>query len=568
MNISTKLIVGNLSFSVIVAAAFIYILFGVQATSDISVGQQEFVNQQIQAIEQQEEILKLQTEETSRLMLIIEIDQEFRDLRAWLLDLSVSWLNEAEDNANTSLEELKIKLDQLGDIDANLAQTLSEKIDQLFELMLEAVDSYVDENRVQGNSFLSDGRILVEAIELLIHDFQQQSHAKLDRLNQQASQAGKIVTLSGNKVKVSADNIVTNNSALLSVSLFILAVIVLLSLAFSYLMRRELCVPMERLRNTVERIQQQSDLTLRFEVKSMDEIGVTGTAFNLMMEQFSSIVSQVSDACLELDQAISNLVDLMQQAKEAVVKQQRATVHVAAAITEMATTVQGIAEHTEQATRFTIEAQESATRGRKMVDSSTADTQELSQLISKADQAIRDVAKFSTDIGTVLEVIGSISNQTNLLALNAAIEAARAGDAGRGFAVVADEVRSLAQKTKESTTEINNIIASLQSGTHDAVDLMGDGNKEALHVSKQAEETGVSFETIEQRIHEINDLNTMIAASTEQQTVVVDDINRNIVDINDNFATTTTAVENTMSASENILKLSHRLASLVKQFKV
>ena len=97
---------------------------------------------------------------------------------------------------------------------------------------------------------------------------------------------------------------------------------------------------------------------------------------------------------------------------------------------------------------------------------------------------------------------------------------------------------------------------------------MGDGNKEALHLSKQAEETGVSFETIEQRIHEINDLNTMIAASTEQQTVVVDDINRNIVDINDNFATTTTAVENTMSASENILKLSHRLASLVKQFKV
>ncbi|EPJ55863.1 MAG: hypothetical protein OFPI_02430 [Osedax symbiont Rs2] len=568
MNISTKLVVGNLTFSAIVAVAFIYILFGVQATSDISIEQQEFVNRQIQAIEQQEKILQLQTDETSRLMLIIEIDREFRDLRAWLLDLSVSWLNEAEDNANTSLEELKKQLDQLAKIDASLAQTLSDKTDQLFELMLEAVDSYVDENRVQGNSLLSDGRILVEEIELLIHDFQQQSHAKLDGLNQQASQAGKIVTLSGNKVKLSADNIVTNNSALLSVSLFILALIVLLSLAFSYLMRRELCIPMERLRNTVESIQQKSDLTLRFEVRSMDEIGVTGTAFNLMMEQFSSIVSQVSDACLELDQAISNLVTLMQQAKEGVVKQQQATVHVAAAITEMATTVQGIAEHTEQATHSTGEAQESAIQGRKMVDNSTTETQELSQLISKADQAIRDVEKFSNDIGTVLDVIGSISNQTNLLALNAAIEAARAGDAGRGFAVVADEVRMLAQKTQESTTEINDIIASLQSGTHDAVDLMGDGNKEALHVSKQAEETGVSFETIEQKIHEINDLNTLIATSAEEQTVVVEDINHNIVDINDSFATTTAAVESTMSASENILKLSHHLASLVKQFKV
>ena len=568
MNISTKLVVGNLTFSAIVAIAFIYILFGVQATSDISIEQQGFVNQQIQAIEQQEKILKLQTDERSRLMLIIEIDQEFRDLRAWLLDLSVSWLNEAEDNANTSLENLKKQIDLLAKIDENLAQTLSERTDQLFELMLEAVDSYVDENRVKGNSLLADGRVIVEDIELLIHEFQQQSNAKLDRLNQQASQAGQIVTLSGNKVKLSADKIVTNNSALLSVSLFILALIVLLSLAFSYLMRRELCVPMERLRNTVESIQQQSDLTLRFEVRSMDEIGVTGTAFNLMMEQFSSIVSQVSDACLELDQAISSLVGLMQQAKEGVVKQQQATMHVAAAITEMATTVQGIAEHTEQATHSTSEAQKSATQGRKMVDNSTAETQELSQLISRADQAIREVEKFSSDIGTVLDVIGSISNQTNLLALNAAIEAARAGDAGRGFAVVADEVRMLAQKTQESTTEINDIIASLQSGTHDAVDLMSDGNKEALHVSKQAEETGVSFETIEQKIHEINDLNTMIATSAEQQTVVVDDINHNIVDINDSFATTTAAVESTMSASENILKLSHHLASLVKQFKV
>ncbi|MCJ8339163.1 MAG: methyl-accepting chemotaxis protein [Pseudomonadales bacterium] len=568
MDISTKLVVGNLSFSTIVAVAFIYILFGVQATSDISIEQQEFVNQQIQAIQQQEKILKLQTSERNQLMLIIEIDQEFRDLRAWLLDLSVSWLNEAEDNANISHENLHRQFEELAKIDAALAQTLSEKIDQLFELMLEAVDSYVDENRVLGNSLVADGRVLVEGIELLIHDFQQQSNVKLDNLNQQASQAGQIVTLSGNEVKQSADNIVTNNSSLHTVSLLILALIVLLSLAFSYLMRRELCVPMERLRNTVESIQQQSDLTLRFEVRSMDEIGVTGTAFNLMMEQFSSIVSQVSDACIELDQAISNLVNLMQQAKQGVVKQQQATVQVAAAITEMATTVQGIAEHTEQATHSTSQAQESATQGRKMVDSSTSETQELSQLISRADQAIRDVEKFSNDIGTVLDVIGSISDQTNLLALNAAIEAARAGDAGRGFAVVADEVRTLAQRTHESTTEINDIIASLQSGTHDAVDLMKEGNKEALHVSKQAEETGVSFETIEQKIHEINDLNTQIATSAEQQTTVVEDINHNIVDINDSFATTTAAVESTLSASENILKLSHHLASLVKQFKV
>lgn len=565
MNISKKLVVGNLSFTTIVGIAFIYILFGVQATTDISVEQQKFVNQQIQAIQQQEKILELQTAKRNQLMLIIEIDREFRDLRAWLLDLSVSWLSEAEDNAISSLENVKKQLDELAKIDASLAQTLSEKIDQLFEKMLEAVDSYVDGNRVQGNSLVSDGRILVEEIELLIHNFQQQRHEMLVKFNQQA---GQIITLSGDKVEQSADDIVNNNSSLLTVSLSILALIILLSLAFNYLMRRAICVPLEQLRNTVEKIQQQSDLTLRFEVKTMDEIGVTGTAFNLMMEQFASIVSQVSKACLELDEAISSLVSLMQQAKGGVVKQQQATVQVAAAITEMATTVQGISEHTEQVTLAMGEARMSASTGRKMVNSSTSDTHKLSQLMSRADQSIRDIEKFSNDIGTVLDVIGSISSQTSLLALNAAIEAARAGEAGRGFSVVADEVRALAEKAQNSTTQINDIIASLQSGTHDAVNLINDGNKEALHVSQQAKETGVSFKTIEQKIHEINDFNTKVATSAEEQSIVVDDIHRNIVDINHRFSTTTTAVESTMSASEDVLKLSNHLASLVKLFKV
>ena len=568
MKISTKLSIGNMSFSTVVTIAFLYIIMGVQTTSDISIEQQGFVNQQIQAISLQENILQLQTIERNKLMLIIEIDQEFRNLRAWLLDLSVSWLNEAEDNANISLERLELQLAELEKVDADLAQNLSLKIDQLFELMLTAVDSYVDENRVQGNSMVSNGRIIVEDIEVLINNFKQNSNEILNSFSQQSIESGRSVTLSGIKVKHSADAIVANNSALFTISLIIIVVIIFLSVAFSYLMRRAICLPMDRLRRTVERIQQESDLTLRFDVKTMDEIGVTGTAFNLMMEQFASIVSQVSDACLELDRGISNLVSLMQHAKEGVVKQQRATVEVATAITQMASTVQGISEHTQQATLSMGEAQESASKGREMVDSSTLDTQKLSKLMSRADLAMRDVEKFSNDIGSVLEVIGSVSSQTNLLALNAAIEAARAGEAGRGFAVVADEVRMLAQKTHSSTVEINNIISNLQSGTHDAVDLMTDGNNEALHVSKQAEQTGVSFENIEQKIHEISDFNTMIATSAEEQTLVVNDINHNITDINKRFARTTAAVESTMDASEDILKLSRDLASLVKIFKV
>jgi len=568
MNISTKLNLGSLTFSAIVAIALIYILLNVRATSDISKVQQGFVNDQLSAIQRQEELRNQQTIERKHLSLINNIDREFRDLRAWLLDLSVSWLNEAEDNANSSLDRVKILLIELAKVDADLAQILEQKIDNLVEIMFEAVDTYVDDNRVKGNSLVADARILVSEIDALISEFDQQSEVRYHDIFEKAAKAGKVVTDSGNKVKQAADRVVEKNADLLNIAILILVVMIVLSALFAYLMRRELCIPINRLRTTVENIQQESDLTVRFEVRSMDEIGVTGTSFNLMMDDFSSIVSQVSDSCIELDRAITNLVELMQVAKEGVIKQQKATEQVATAITEMATTVQGVAENTENASLSTSEAQGAATKGRNMVDNSISETHELSDLINKANDAILDVNKYSTEIGSVLDVIGSISEQTNLLALNAAIEAARAGEAGRGFAVVADEVRTLAQRTQESTSEINNIIANLQSGTQNAVNMMSEGNKEASHVSEQAENTGVSFEIIEKKINEINDLNTMISTSAEEQSMVADDINHNIVDINDSFTSTTEAVESTMSASENILKLSHHLASLVKQFKV
>ncbi len=568
MKISTKLVAGSLLFSSLVAVAFIFILVAINSTSVISLEQREHVEHQVEAIHKQEALLAAQQKELQKLALANKISEEVRELRAWLLDLSLSWLNEAEDEANESLERLNALLDKLAEHDEAQAKILRSKNQELYDIMLEAVDIYVDENRVQGNSLVAKGRVLAAQIDQLVISLQQKSANEFEDINQKATQAGLVVTESAGKVKQAANVVVAGNATLLQVVILVLVVFVLLSGLYSFIMRREVCNPIERLRSTVEKIHEHSDLTARFEVRTHDEIGLTGIAFNAMMEQFSEIVLQVNVACHNLDKAISSLASLMTQAKNGVISQQAATDQVATAINEMAATVQEVASHTQQATDSTSGAREAVKDGRGVVNTSVSSTLGLSDMINKANEVISRVEKDTNAIGSVLDVIRGISEQTNLLALNAAIEAARAGESGRGFAVVADEVRTLAQRTQESTEEINTMIQNLQSGSQQAVSLMAKGNEDARLAAEQATKAGESLQVIDNKVEEINDLNLQIATSAEEQSAVADEINRNVVSISDSCVTTTEAVEQTTTASENLLKLSSQLAGLVKQFKV
>ncbi|WDE06431.1 methyl-accepting chemotaxis protein [Thalassomonas viridans] len=568
MTIATKLNLSSGGFSALVTIAFVYILITVNSTSSIIEQQQGLVSQQISAVTNQGNQLQNQRQAVNEQMVILAIDRHFTDMRVWLLDLTVSWLNEAEENAELSQQKLNSQLEKFAAIDNDRGRAIREKSELFYQTMLDAVDAYVDENRVKGNSLTADARQLASEVDYLIREFSANIDETLKRANQQVTQAGQSVADSANKVKLASDAIVSENSGMWDITIVILVLSSLLSIAFSVILRREICNPIQRLRTTVEQIQLNSDLRERFKVVSMDEIGVTGSSFNEMMTQFSDIILKVKTACDEMENATTYLVDLMQKTQEGVVSQERATDQVATAINQMATTVQQVAGHTETASKSTASAKLTAEESREVVQNSVTATQGLASLFNETNDSITLVEKYSKEIGGVLDVIRGISEQTNLLALNAAIEAARAGEAGRGFAVVADEVRTLAQRTQESTEEIDTMISSLQARTAQAVSLMGKGNEEVKSVANQAENAESSLLQIAHQVGEINELNTMIATSAEQQRVVADEINRNVVDINDTSTTTTEAVKATVECGENLLRLSRQLEQLVSQFKV
>jgi methyl-accepting chemotaxis protein len=193
---------------------------------------------------------------------------------------------------------------------------------------------------------------------------------------------------------------------------------------------------------------------------------------------------------------------------------------------------------------------------------------ELATEVEKSAQALGKLKGDSENITAVLDVIKNIADQTNLLALNAAIEAARAGEQGRGFAVVADEVRTLAQRTQNSTAEIENLISALQQGTESAVSAMEQNRTKTMTTVEHAGKAGELLQDIAESVSTIADMNSQIAVASEEQSTVTQDINSSIVNIQNISEQTSVGAMQTSKSSQQLLILGNHFRQLVEQFQV
>ena len=347
----------------------------------------------------------------------------------------------------------------------------------------------------------------------------------------------------------------------------LIALTVLLAAGCWWFIARRVLAPLREAGKHFD-VMASGDLSRSIQVSSRNEIGQLFSSLAHMQQSQCDTLAHLGRTAALLSGAAQELSAVTQDSTHSLQQQNTELEQAVTAVTEMTVAVEEVARNavstSEAASASNRLAHSSREQVRKVLDEIGA----MSSDVQNTGSVIQRLAGQADDIGKVLDVIRSVSEQTNLLALNAAIEAARAGEAGRGFAVVADEVRTLAHRTRQSTLEIERMIANIQSSTGIAVDSIQLNSERALSTLEVTRTSGTMLEEIFVAISEIDERNLVIASAAEEQAQVAREVDRNLLNIRELADQSGQGADQTRRASEELNRLAREMGALVARFKV
>ena len=345
-------------------------------------------------------------------------------------------------------------------------------------------------------------------------------------------------------------------------------IIALIASLISYLLARSLSSPLFKMGELFSRLGSgDANLAYRLPESSQAELNNLSAGFNQFISKIEVAIGQVATESHDIKRSSDHVFEQAKRNSQAIDSQKEQTISVAAAINQMGATVQEIAQSAANAAKLTDSSRENTMQSHNQVMQSQATISALASDIDGITEQVSLLSKKTVDIASIIDAIRSISEQTNLLALNAAIESARAGEHGRGFAVVADEVRALANRTSQSTNEIQSMIEELTQISDDVVKDISQSKDKAQQSVGAMQNSVELLDVISETSNQINDMATLIATATEQQSNVVADVGRNIEQISEISDNAMSEQINTEQAIRDLASSAQTLDALVATFE-
>jgi methyl-accepting chemotaxis protein len=353
-------------------------------------------------------------------------------------------------------------------------------------------------------------------------------------------------------------------------SMFILgAVAIALAIVISILLTLSITRPLNISLQAADQIASK-DLT-----KDLSTFEKRGDEFGIMIQSFSRMVETLRKQMQGILDGVNILASSSTEILASTTQIASGSAETAAAISETTTTVEEVRQAAQLSSQKAKNLSDSAQRvaqisqsGQKAVDETIDGMNHIREQMDVIAQTVVRLSEQSQSIGDIIASVTDIADQSNLLAVNAAIEAAKSGEQGKGFAVVAQEIRNLAEKSKQSTTQVRNILNDVQKATSAAVLATEQGSKAVEAGVKQSVQTREAIRILTESSAEAVQVSTQIVASSQQQVVGMDQIGVAMQNINQAGMETAASMTQAESSARNLNELGQKLKEIVEGFKM
>jgi methyl-accepting chemotaxis protein len=385
----------------------------------------------------------------------------------------------------------------------------------------------------------------------------------------------------------------TKNIFSMTIIVILLSAIIISIVAFFFI--RSITRPISSLIRSTDKII-NGDLTENIATNRKDEIGQLASSFSHMTRNLRELIYHVSSttehvassaeelmaSAEQTNSATNQIATAIQEVASGAEIQGKNTEESANAVNEMAIGFEKVADTTSNVAESALDTTRQAMLGNELLLKVIDQMKSINTSTNETNVVIKELNNKSTQISKIIDVITGIADQTNLLALNAAIESARAGEHGKGFAVVADEVRKLAEQSRQSASQIANLIQVIQQDTLEVVEMTNKGATEVVKGMELVDETGKTFDEILKSIENVSSEIQEVSAISEEMSANVEQVNSSIAEVTRlaRLSVETTgeiasasqeqlaSMEEVATSSSSLAKSAEELRELVGKFKV